>query len=53
MDLGFLEADLLTEAEIEQIRSDDEVAVSVPEGEHAFAVIAGLGFDAAVVGRRR
>lgn len=50
MDLGFLEADPLTEAEIEQIRSDDEVAVSVPEGEHAFAVIAGLGFDAAMVG---
>ncbi|WP_182353874.1 diacylglycerol/lipid kinase family protein [Flaviflexus huanghaiensis] len=50
MDIGFLEADPLTEDEIEQIRKRDEVAVSVPGGEHAFAVIAGLGFDAAMVG---
>lgn len=50
MDIGFLEADPLTETERTAAKKDDDEAEDVPAGEHAFAVIAGLGFDAAMVG---
>jgi len=48
MDIGYLEADPLSD--IERAAVADDEAEGVPAGEHAFAVIAGLGFDAAMVG---
>ena len=48
MDVGYLEADPLTDIERALLGDDD--AEDVPSGEHVFAVIAGLGFDAAMVG---
>lgn len=56
MDVGFLSAKPMTEAERRALAEDkkmdlaDAENVDVPAGEHAFAVIAGLGFDAAMVG---
>ena len=50
MDVGFLQADPLTESELLVLANEDPDALSVPDGDHAFAVIAGLGFDAAMVG---
>ena len=49
MDVGYLEADPLSEQERLSVNKDAEVE-DVPRGEHVFAVIAGLGFDAAMVG---
>lgn len=48
MDVGYLEADPLTDEERDSVGDDD--AEDVPSGDHVFAVIAGLGFDAAMVG---
>lgn len=50
MDIGYLSAEPLTDSELVEAKSEDPEADVVPEGEHAFAVIAGLGFDAAMVG---
>lgn len=50
MDIGYISTSPLTDAEQVEARSIDSEAESVPAGEHAFAVIAGLGFDAAMVG---
>lgn len=47
VDVGFLSTKPLTDAE--RAMSEEEMP-DVPEGEHAFAVVAGLGFDAAMVG---
>ncbi|MGO1621618.1 diacylglycerol/lipid kinase family protein [Flaviflexus sp.] len=50
VDMGYIEADPLSEAEKVEAMAADPDAASVPSGEYGFAVIAGLGFDAAMVG---
>lgn len=51
IDIGFLSAAELTAAEQHAVAEQIDIPpASVPSGEHAFAVIAGLGFDANMVG---
>lgn len=50
VDVGFLKARELNDDELAYVKEQHEDQGSVPAGEHAFAVVAGLGFDAAMVG---